>query len=128
MLVPWLQWQSFAHCGLFLNWAELQHLLPALVDKPLQCFSVYRQFTRYLPGCFGLSVSPLEVLVAWSAAKPGLPEVDPTCKKEAPGTRFDATLKQSPYLASAGQAAAAGEQGVFLLKHPGGADLYHRCP
>lgn len=90
--------------------------------------SVYWQFTRYLLGCFGHHVCLLEVLVAGSAAQPGLPKVDPTGEKEAAGPRFDTTLQQSPDFTPAGQATVAGEQGVLLTKHPSGADLDHCCP
>lgn len=88
--------------------------------------SVYRQFTGYLLGCFGCHVSPLEVLVSGSAAQPGLPEVDPPGEQEAAGPRFDAALQQRPDFPAAAEATVAGEQGVLLTKHPGGADFDHR--
>lgn len=100
-----------------------------MADNLLQSFfnSVYRQFTGYLLGCFGYSVSPLEVLVAWSAAQPGLPKVDSPGEEKAAGPRFDATLQQSPDLTLAGYATVAGEQGVLLPKHPGSTDFDHCC-
>lgn len=54
--------------------------------------------------------------------------MDPTGEKEAAGSRFDATLQQSPDLTFAGQATVAGKQGVLLTEHAGGADLDQRCP
>lgn len=122
-------WLLLKHgAGLSLAWLPVQ-LSFCAIDKMLQCFhSVYWQFAGYLLGCFGCSVHPLEVLVVRSAAQPGLPKVDPTSEKEAARARFDAALQQCPDLALAGQATVAREQGVLLAKHPGGADLDHRCP
>lgn len=54
--------------------------------------------------------------------------MDPTSEEEAPGSRFDAALNQSPDFTSAGQATVAGEKGVLLTKHAGGADLDHCRP
>lgn len=98
-----------------------------MVDNWLSFDSVYWEFTGYLLGCFGYSVSPLEVLVTGSAAQPGLPEVDPAGEEKAARPRFDPTLQQSPDLTPAAQATVAGEQGILLTKHPGGADFDHRC-
>lgn len=99
-----------------------------MVDKLLQSFnSVYREFTGYLLGCFGYSVSLQEVLVAGSAAQPGFAKVDPTSEKEAAGSWFDSTLQQSPNLTPAGKTTVASEQSILLTKHPGGADLDHGC-
>lgn len=51
--------------------------------------------------------------------------MDPSSEKKATGSWFNTALQQSPDLAPAGQATVAGEQGVLLTKHPGGADLDH---
>lgn len=100
-----------------------------MVEKLLGSLnSVDWQFAGYLLGCFGHGVGPLEVLVARSAAQPGLSEVDTTGEEEAAGPRSDAALQQGPDLTTAAQAAVAGEQGVLLTEHTGGADLDHRCP
>lgn len=53
--------------------------------------------------------------------------MDPAGEEEAAGPRFDPALQQGPDIASAGQATVASEEGVLLTKHPGGADLDHRC-
>lgn len=87
--------------------------------------SVYRQFAGDLLSCFGSDISLLEVLVARSAAQPGLPEVDPAGEEKAAGTWFNATLQQSPNFALAGHPTVTGEQGVLLAKHSGGADFDH---
>lgn len=90
--------------------------------------SVYGQLAGDQLGCFSADVSLLEVLVARSAAQPGLPKVDPACEEEAARTWFNAALQQSPYFPPAGHTTVSGEQGVLLPKHPGGADLDHGCP
>lgn len=87
--------------------------------------SVYRQFAGDLLSCFSSDISLLEVLVARSAAQPGLPEVDPASEEKAAGTWFNAALQQSPNFAFAGHTTVTSEQGVFLTKHSGGADLDH---
>lgn len=87
--------------------------------------SVHRQLAGDLLRCLGHGVGPLEVLVAGSAAQPRLPKVDVAGEEEAPWTRLDATLQQRADLAAAAQAAVAGEQGVLLTEHPGGAHLDH---
>lgn len=87
--------------------------------------SVHRQLTGDLLRCLGHGVGPLEVLVAGSAAQPRLPKVDAAGEEEAPWTWLDATLQQGADLAAAAQATVAGEQGVLLTEHPGGAHLDH---
>lgn len=87
--------------------------------------SVHGQLAGDLLRCLGHGVGPLEVLVAGSTAQPRLPEVDAAGEEEAPGTRFDATLQQGADLAVAAQTTVAGEQGVLLTEHPGGAHLDH---
>lgn len=134
-MAPWLRRPTVAHVVSSETWNRAEFGLAfnaALTLSGRQAGlgfffnSVYRQFAGYLLGCFGYSVSPLEVLVTGSASQPGLPKVDPAGEKKAAGPRFDAALQQSPDLTPAGQATVAGEQGVLLTKHPGGADLDHR--
>lgn len=122
---PWLrtEWFIFSSSG---------PLLPAVAStsSAVDGFaefsgSVHRQLTGDLLRCLGHGVGPLEVLVAGSAAQPRLSEVDAAGEEEAPGTRLDAALQQGADLAAAAQAAVAGEQGVLLTEHPGGAHLDH---
>lgn len=51
--------------------------------------------------------------------------MDPAGEEKAAGTGFNAALQQSPNFALGGHATVAGEQGVLLTEHSGGADLDH---